>query len=232
MARPATDTEERLIRAALAILPETGFSRLTLRGVAAKAKVNLGMFSYLFKNKREFIHKVMERMYEDFLDQFQISVDSGANSRERLANALLAMGRFVRDRRDLFAAMVRDVIEGDRDCIRFIENNFHRHIKTILKLVQQCRKDGYLDDTLPIPLLLGFCGGSVMAPVIVTGIAGRVRTNLFVAALFNRLKPHFIGDRALEARVELALKAVTTTAGKTPKDKAVVRKRRAAASPG
>jgi len=209
MPRPSRNTDQLLVRAARELLPETGFSRLTLREVAAKAKVNLGMFNYHFKNKQEFVQKVMEQTYEEFLNKFTLQVAAGGTSLERLRKALHAVGRFARDNRKLLTALARDVMEGKRDTVRFIEKNFHRHVKVIIELLRQCQKDGSLDDTISVPMALSFMIASIAGPSVVMSILERAPTGAMLTAIKKSMAPQVISDRALENRIEMAFKAVS-----------------------
>ena len=208
MSRHSTNADQRLIRAARELVPETGFSRLTLREVAAKAGVNLGMFNYHFKDKRNFLCRVMEEMYEEFLAKFNWEVAVGETSLEQLRNALRALGRFVRDNRRLLTALGRDVMEGDRDIVRFVEDNFSRHMTVIYKIVQQCRKEGYLAPAIPVPQVLVFLAASVAGPSIMFNVVDRAPTGLALTALKKTLSPMVIGDKALDKRVDMAIQAV------------------------
>jgi AcrR family transcriptional regulator len=209
MSRPSTQTDERLIAAARALLPKTGFSRLTLREVAKKAGVNLGMFSYHFKNKQQFVHRVMGQMYEEFLAQFNLEAATGATPLERLRNALRALGRFARDNRDLLAALARDLMDGNRDTIRFIENNFNRHVAVIYRLVRQCRRDGSMEKTISIPVALSFIAAGVAAPAVMVSVIERAPTGILLTSLKKATAPLLLSNRAVERRIEMALQAVS-----------------------
>lgn len=213
MARVSTHTDQKLIRAARELLPETGFSRLTLRAVAARAGVNLGMFHYHYANKRAFVQGVLEATYGEFLDRFNLTIAEGGSDREKLRNALRALAYFARDHRQLLASLARDIMEGDRDCLRFVERNFHRHVLTILGLLAACRKSGVLDKKVPLPVMISFIAAAIAAPSVVFGVLERARAGAVIGSLRRAMAPQVIGDRAVEMRIDRALRAMAPIPG-------------------
>ena len=80
--RPSKNTDKEFIEVALEMLPETGCSGLSLRVIAKKAKVNLGMFYYHFGSKKEFIRVVLQEVYERFFKGFEIEANSNKTHKE------------------------------------------------------------------------------------------------------------------------------------------------------
>ena len=75
MSRPAGDAEQRLINAGKAILEDTGLSGMSVRAVAARAGVNIGLVSYHFGGKEAFVHRVVLEVYEEFFKDFSLEVE-------------------------------------------------------------------------------------------------------------------------------------------------------------
>src|SRR5581483_5845523 len=101
----------RLIEAGREMLRESGLGRVNLRQVAARAKVNLGMFHYHFKTKDQFIRAVLQDCYEKFFRNFNLKIEEEQAPLEKLRKALFAMGQFTRDNRGLFLSMLQDALE-------------------------------------------------------------------------------------------------------------------------
>lgn len=207
MSRPSRSTDTLLIRAGRKLLPETGVSGLTLRRVAAAAKVNLGMFHYHFGSKREFSRRVLAEIYDDFFRDFSAGAGGPAEPRERLRAALVALARFARDNRKIILAIVRDVMEGDPEATGFAKANIPRHMEIIAGLVRECQRRGELRE-MPLPLAMSFFLGAAAMPNVAMGViersGARKPFGLAPAALF----PLFSSDKSIALRVDLALAAL------------------------
>ena len=208
MSRPSRSTDTLLIQAGRKLLPETGVSGLTLRRVAAAAKVNLGMFHYHFGSKREFSRRVLAEIYGDFFRDFTAETRGTAGPKERLRAALVTLARFARDNRKIILAIVRDVMDGDPEATDFAKANIPRHMEIIAGLVRECQRRGELKE-LPLPLAMSFLLGAAAMPNVAMGViersAAKKPFGLSPAALF----PLFSSDKSIAIRVDLALAALT-----------------------
>ncbi|MCX5794851.1 MAG: TetR family transcriptional regulator [Elusimicrobia bacterium] len=211
MPRPSRNTDQLLIRAGRKLLPETGVSGLTLRRVAAAAKVNLGMFHYHFGGKREFARRVLQEIYEDFFKDFSMESGGAAPALQRLRRALIILARFARDNRKLLLAIVRDVLEGDPEVTGFAKANIPRHVGIISGLVQECQRRGELK-SLPLPLALSFLLGATAMPNVALGIIEKSAAKTPFGLTLPELFPVFASDQAIAARVDLALAALAKEA--------------------
>jgi AcrR family transcriptional regulator len=207
MPRPSRRTDKLLIDAGRKLLPDTGVSGLTLRRVAAAARVNLGMFHYHFGSKREYSRRVLEEIYGDFFKGFSAETGAPAPAKERLRRALNALARFARDNRRIILAIVRDVMEGDPEATGFAKANIPRHMEIIVGLVRECQRRGELKE-MPLPLAMSFLLGAAAMPNVAMGIieksAAKKPFGLTSAALF----PLFSSDKSIALRVDLALAAL------------------------
>ncbi len=224
MVRPSQNTDQRLIQAALDLLPETGFSGLKLRKVAEKAKVNLGMFNYHFKNKEAFCEKVMEEYYERFYSHFSFEAAKGKDADERLKNAFTTLARFVRDNRKLLLALGRDVMDQHQPTIRFIENNFHRHVSILLQIIQEARKSGNLKKDVPLPIEGVFLAVSMVGPNIVAALLERIKLKPQYDWLKAIIIPLMLSDRAIDMRLNLAMDALKPKMTVAQRNKSKVKK--------
>ena len=211
MSRPSRNTDKLLIQAGRRLLPETGVSGLTLRRVAAAAKVNLGMFHYHFGSKREFARRVLEEVYEEFFKDFSMESGGAAPAMERLRRALIILARFARDNRKLLLAIIHDVIEGEAEVTGFAKVNIPRHVGIIAALVRECQRGGQLKD-MPLPLALSFLLGATAMPNVAMGIIEKSAAKRPFGVTLPKLLPVFISDKAIAARVDMALAALAPEA--------------------
>lgn len=213
MPRPSRQTDRLLIRAALELLPRGGLSGLKVRQVAARAGVNLGMFHYHFGNKREFNRQVLRAFYGEFFASLTAAIAKagGASPRERLRAAVLAMIRFAREHRAVLLSILRDVLNGDREVIGFVRENFPRHIAVMFRLVRECQRAGSVK-RLPLPVLMPLLAGPQIGSVLAVATlehAAAARPLGIPFALASRL---LLTDRAIARRLDLSLAAIGTGA--------------------
>src|SRR3989339_908713 len=128
MSRPSNNTNQALLNAGRKLLPKYGVSGLTLRMVATKAKVNLGMFNYYFKNKNDFMAQLLQEIYEDFFLKLKMDIAKEKSPLTNLTDVLFVLGQWIRDNRELVFSLMKDVLNGDKKVIRYVQKNFHRHL--------------------------------------------------------------------------------------------------------
>src|SRR5258708_2002214 len=126
MPRPSSHLDRKLIAAARGMLPEKGLTGLSVREVARRAGVNVGMFHYHFKSKKAFQRRVLEECYEDFLGTFREAAGGRGTPHERLRGVLVAVARFARDNRVFYTLMIRELLNAQPDMAEFAKENFPR----------------------------------------------------------------------------------------------------------
>jgi AcrR family transcriptional regulator len=174
------------------------------------------MFNYHFKDKQEFIRRVMQEVYEEFFEKFSFEVSNPNDAPEvQLRKAILAGAHFLRDNRQLILALARDAMEGEPEIVRFLEKNFHRHITILIGLFRKCKKAGVMGDW-PIPVAIAFLAGSVLAPSIMAAVVERTRFHTTYELLKKIMVPRVLSDKAIQSRLDLAFFALSGGNGKLP----------------
>lgn len=205
MTRPSQYTDQRLIKAARQLLPEVGCSGLNLRQVAAKAKVNLGMFHYHFKTKDEFLRRVLQEFYEEFFKNFQLESGHHETPLENLRAALMTFATFARDNRRLVFVLLRDAMHGELVVLEFLRANLHRHLEILIRLIRECQAQGQLAP-LPPPNMLVTLISSMNMPSIISEGVRRAPAWPGKKTLSPILEAHVLSDAALAARIEFLLR--------------------------
>lgn len=186
------------------MLPETGCSGLNLRHVAARAKVNLGMFHYHFKTKDEFLRRVLQEFYEEFFKNFEIEATHHATPIENLRAALFTFATFARDNRKLVFALLRDAMNGEKAVYDFLRANLHRHIAILLRLIGECQSHGELPK-LPPPNILVTLISSMNMPSIISEGVRRSPASRGKKDVMPLLESYVLSDAALSARLTFLL---------------------------
>ena len=209
MTRPSKNIDKKLLQAGRELIPVMGISGLKIREVALKAGANLGMFNYHFGTKEKYLEALMIDVYNEFLSDFKLDSEKGKNPLECLRNALIGAGYFIRENRMLIAALLEEILKGNRRIAEFGRKNMTRHVNIIISLVSQCQKEGYIIKTsfLTIaPLLIG----AVALPSLAIRILEKNYRGTFLGTFIPVLKNTAVSDKAITERIDLALKAVST----------------------
>lgn len=197
-------TEEALIEAGRAVILEDGFMGLSLRKVAARAGVNLGMFPYLFGTKEAFARRVAQRIYDDFFGGFALETSRRDTPVANLRRGMIRLGIFARDHRTLALSFMRDASAGHALTREFLLANGPRHANVLIRLIRAAQKSGSLA-RVPVPVALAHLMGSIVAPNIVLAAAERAGLPLRLRVLKPYLDRVLLSDRAIAQRVGLAL---------------------------
>jgi AcrR family transcriptional regulator len=185
---------------------------MNLRDVAAKAGVNLGMFHYHFKTKDQFIRTVLQDTYEKFFKNFNLRIEGQVTSREKLRQALLTIGQFARDNRQLVLSLLRDILDHNQEILSFVKNNGKRHAKVVWDLVGQCQKEGSLKK-MPRPQAMAFILPAVVGPALAVGGVENVASSILTKGFLKGVGIMLLSDQAIRQRVDMALKAVSSGEG-------------------
>jgi AcrR family transcriptional regulator len=212
MTRPSQNTDQKLIQAALELLPETGYSGLKMRAVAKRARVNLGMFHYYFRSKEEFLERVANEFYDNFYKNFTLEAASGGSSREKLWNAIAAIVAFGKKNRQLVLALAKDVLENEQQLVRLLEKLFPRHGIILIKLIRQCQKEGIIAD-IPLPMAITFLMGSIFGPIAIMTVLEKVKLKAPYEWLKTIGLPFMLSDNMMEQRMKLAFHALAPEGG-------------------
>jgi AcrR family transcriptional regulator len=215
--RPSTNTDKKLIQAAIDIMAGQGFSGLNIRQVARRARVNLGMFHYHFKTKDGFVRTVLQEIYERFYRQFTLETSADAPLEERLRRTLMMASCFIRDNRQNIMVILHGVLERDPVVLDFIHKNFHRHILLVFRLIREAQRKGVIA-RLPIFTVVSFLMGGVLFPCAAIGAIERAVEKEPMALSIPLIRGQVISDKAIQQRIDLALKALApaSTPGGAP----------------
>jgi AcrR family transcriptional regulator len=205
MSRTPGNADKLLIDAGKKIVSRQGCTGLRIREVADRAGVNLGMFHYHFQSKKRFTRLILQEIYEDFFSQLTVASRDGKDAISQLRNTLLAMARFVRDHREFYGALVKDVMNGDPEMTAFIRANAPRHATILTGLVMKSQKEGSLVK-IPLPEAMGLIMAGLNFPIVMAGVLRAKYGNK--NAQFVSWFEQAITDRAIERRLDMILKGM------------------------
>ncbi len=207
MTRKSSQTDEKIIEAALLLLDEKGFSSLKVRQVCQKAGVNLGLFHYHFKTKDEFERRVLKHMYDRFFRDFNLKSGGEGDPLDRLRRAVHTLGHFIRENRSLILGMMHDAMSDDQVVVDFVTENFPRHAIVLADLIKQCQAKGLIIKK-PFYLILPHFIGAVAAPNIVVGLLEKAKTKALFGVALSLFKDQILSDAALDERIDIVLRGL------------------------
>src|SRR6185437_1327196 len=157
--RPSRNLDQALLAAGRELFPARGCAGLSVREVAEKAGVNLGMFHYHFKSRDAFLRALMQQAYEEMFARLTLEVARHADTVANLRSALQTLGRFVRDNRTFLARILADALTGEKCAREFMSENMPRHLGVLQGLFVQGQREGTLA-AMPVPQAIGTFAGA------------------------------------------------------------------------
>lgn len=207
MPRPSRNLDQALLAAGRELFPARGCAGLAVREVAEAAGVNLGMFHYHFKTRDAFLRALMQQAYEEMFATLTLELSLHREMPASLRHAVRAIARWVRDNRLFLARVLADALGGEKCARDFLRDNLPRHFTVLQMIVLEGQKQGRIVD-LPPAQVIGMCAGSVAMPIFFGGAlmdGGEVPP-----AAAKALSGSLLSDAAIDQRIELALKAIST----------------------
>ena len=140
MPRKSKNLDKKMLRVGSTILRQKGAAALSVREVAKKAGVNLGMFNYYFKDKNEFIKIVLEDTYSPFITELR------ENQTHSLEEVLFSMAKFPRNHHQTVLSLLGDALAGEKNVVRFLQKYFTAHFAILFDVLtnQFCCFGGHI----------------------------------------------------------------------------------------
>lgn len=211
MARPSRNIDQRLLEAGLALLPQTGCRGLSARKLTEYAGVNLGMLHYHFRSKENFIRTLLGQIYEQMFSELVIRAHEEASALHNLRNALHVLAHFGCTQKQLLLRIGADALAGEPVAVEFLQANVPRHVAVIAVLVTDAQRSGQMV-VAPLPQVIAFLAGAVMAPVLLGAAA--LESRLLPAASSELMENEVLSMKAIEQRIEFALRGLSTEKGR------------------
>lgn len=206
MTRPSRHQDRLLIEAGKKLLPELGVTGMSIQKVADEAGVNLGMFSYHFKTKANFIRKVLESLKEDAMSEVQFKIPQNGTSIEKLRAFLMLMGKQYHGQSEFALVLFRDFLNQDPDISDLVLTNANQQFELLQLMIDECQKDGYIDSKLSIEQIVMFCNTSIKGPVIISAAIGRLQKSK--KQISSKIKRNPMTDVNIAELVDMVLRGI------------------------
>jgi len=196
------DSRTKLLNCGRQIIERSGVRGLTVRGVATRAKVNLGTFVYHFGTREAFVAEVLESWYAPIYARLQLTVDEDLPPLDKLRHFILRFAAFMVENRSFTRNVLLDLAGGEPAVKPFVLSLFGRHPQLLLRLIRETQSAGILQQGEPLKLALSLVGATLM-PILWAGILmpdGLVGTE--VRAAIDRI---VLSPAEIEQRFERAI---------------------------
>ncbi len=198
MARPRTDIQPRIVRAARSRFLAEGVDGASLRNIAADAGTNVGMVFYYFPTKDDLFLAVVEDVYAKLLGDLSACLTGDVPVRERLTKALRRLASASDDELEVVRLVAREALLSGERFGRVLSRARRGHVPLFLAALEDGVRRGEIDASVPLPLLFVTTLGVGGLPQLLRRAAGD-------APPFSLLPA---GDALVEASVEMLFRAI------------------------
>jgi AcrR family transcriptional regulator len=213
MARPSQNIDQRLLQAGMELLPQTGCRGLSARKLTEHAGVNLGMFHYHFRSKDNFIRTLLQQTYEQMFQDLVLQSNEGVSPVDNLRKAVRVIAGFGLAHRQLLLRIGADALAGEQVAAEFLQTNLPRHLGVVAGLVADAQRCGDLVQA-PVPQVIAFIAGAVMSPVLLG--SALLENGALPTSACTALEQTVLSTKAVEQRIEFALRGLSARHGETP----------------
>ena len=206
MSRPASDMDQKMLRAGVELLTEGGFDAVDVRAVCRRAKANPGLFHYYFRTKRAFMDRAMALSYEVFFESLAGAIASREGPKERLEEALVCLGLLAFRHRTLVGSLTRDAKGEKGPAGTGVAGQLVRFSALFEGLVTDCAPAKGLERAFVHLVLVE---SAIGAPLIWSALDG-ILTPLGRPSRLNKasLEKNAFCEEAIRRRVRLAMETL------------------------
>ncbi|MDR1695037.1 MAG: TetR/AcrR family transcriptional regulator [Endomicrobium sp.] len=165
MSRPSQNIDKKLIEIGKKKMIENGISNISIRSICAEAGVNLGMFHYCFKSKENFIKILFQGVIQDLHDYWVNWIKETEDlptSKERLEKIIFINAKLFREKKDVFESIMKSFDFSNDLLIKFVKENRKTIDAFFFAIVEDCKKDGYLNKDISNFKLVSILFGATM----------------------------------------------------------------------
>ena len=201
MARPKSDIDRRILRAARKRFLHEGVDAASLRDIARDAKTSVGMIQYWFPSKDALFMSVVEEIYGGLLAGISRALEPDVPIEQRVQRLYLRLGTMTDDEFTVLRIVLREAMVSAKRLKKLSKRFLDGHVPLIIATVVEGMATGKFDSTLP-PMAaamalaaLGIVPAVMMkriAPVLPPGLdlpSPERGAALFAEVLFHGLSP-------------------------------------------
>ncbi|PIU18970.1 MAG: hypothetical protein COT18_09480 [Elusimicrobia bacterium CG08_land_8_20_14_0_20_59_10] len=151
--------------------------------------------------REELFRAAVRKMSAEFVKKFRPGWIVGSTPRERLKNALIAVGKFSRKTRKLAPPRQAEAVPGKNAMARFTDANFTEYVKVVALLAAECRPASSVRRH-SIPFMVDALLSVMVFPLV-------MRETLAGTALeLDSVEEETFSDAGIEDRAEIAVRGI------------------------
>ncbi|MDR0822346.1 MAG: hypothetical protein LBN20_01005 [Endomicrobium sp.] len=160
MARPSKNIDKKLLEAGKAALVKKGIRGINIRAICAKHRINLGMFFYCFKSKKNFIKEIFISFIEDKSKQITEELANIPSPMDRMKKLSLMSIKLHKEKSESFESITQALDFRDKSFVKLRKTMVERWFGVFKTLADQCKEDGHISKKLDSEQALSiFLGG-------------------------------------------------------------------------
>lgn len=168
MARPKSDIDTRIVRAARERFLREGVDGASLRGIADDAGTSVGMVSYWFPAKDDLFLAVIEDIYSALLGEIEAAVAAGGNTEERLQRAFTRLSKMSDDELTVIRLVLREVLVSSERRSRVAARFLRGHVPLLVTTLAEGISKGEIAPGFhPASLVFASIGLAIMPQVAI-----------------------------------------------------------------
>jgi AcrR family transcriptional regulator len=171
MARPRSNIDERIVRAARVLFLRDGVDGASLRDIARRARTSIGMIYYYFPTKDDLFLGVIEQVYGKLLADFALALASAPTAEGRLRALYARIAVASEDELDVIRLIVREALVSSDRRTRILERFSRGHMPLLLHALAEGVERGEVE-AHPLPALLMVTIAVGLGPQLVRRLMG------------------------------------------------------------
>jgi len=173
MARPRSNIQPRIVKAARGRFLEDGVDGASLRRIARDSHTSIGMVYYYYRTKDDLFLAVVEEIYSRLLEDMTEALDPAYPPRERLRRLYVRVGKISDEELDVVRLVLREVLVSSSRLEQLIERFQRGHLPLVLATLADGYADGSIDASMHPSLALMAALVLGTAPQMMRRIAGK-----------------------------------------------------------
>lgn len=153
MPRPNKGTDRLLIETGKKMLLKNGINGLTISAICKKARVNPGMFVYNFKSKEEYLDRVLNEIFEEYLIPLvpEPATDSVYDNMEHV---LFFIAKASAKYPALMIQVGFETLTGDKTLIYAFKERVAQKTRGIFSLFKKAKEQGIISRQINLPTFI------------------------------------------------------------------------------
>lgn len=153
MPRPNKGTDRLLIETGKKMLLKNGINGLTISAICKKARVNPGMFVYNFKSKEEYLDRVLNEIFEEYLIPLvpEPATDSVYDNMEHV---LFFIAKASAKYPALMIQVGSETLTGDKTLIYAFKERVAQKTRGIFLLFKKAKEQGIISRQINLPTFI------------------------------------------------------------------------------